>query len=181
MLDLDILSFVITNSSEVHSFNWVFVIKHVLNLGILIGVLVYFLRIPIKGALERRKENLSREIDEARQIINDAKVKYDEYTEKIEKLGSEIKELKDSISMLGETEKDEIIVNARQTCELIKKDSKETIELEAFRAKQEIQEEVVKNSLEIAENLIKEKMDDSYNSKAVDNLIDQIEDGKWLQ
>lgn len=181
MLDLDILSFVITNSSEVHSFNWVFVIKHALNLGILIGVLAYFLRTPIKVGLEKRKANLSREIDEARQTINDAKVKYDEYTEKLEKLGSEITELKDSISMLGETEKDEIIANARQTCELIKKDSKETIELEAFRAKQEIQEDVVKNSLEIAENLIKEKMDDSYNSKAVDNLIDQIEDGKWLQ
>ena len=58
---------------------------------------------------------------------------------------------------------------------------KETIELEAFRAKQEIQEEVVKNSLELAEGLIKEKMDSSYNTKAVDNLINQIEDGKWLQ
>ena len=181
MLDLDILSFVVANASETGHFNWAFVIKHALNLAILIGILVYFLRIPIKGALEKRKSNMSREIDEAKQAIEVAKVKYDEYSEKLDKLGAEITELKDSISKLGEAEKDEIITNARQTCELIKKDSKETIELEAFRAKQEIQEEVVKNSLELAEGLIKEKMDSSYNTKAVDNLINQIEDGKWLQ
>ena len=181
MFDLDILSFVITNSSEVHSFNWTFVIKHALNLGILLGILIYFLRIPIKGALEKRKSNLSREIDEAKQLIDVAKEKYDEYAEKLNLLSSEITELRDSISNLGETEKDEIITHARQTCELIKKDSKETIELEAFRAKQEIQDEVVKNSLEIAENLIKEKIGDSYNSRAVNNLINQIEEGKWLQ
>jgi len=181
LLDLDILSFVITSSSETHSFNWVFVIKHAINLGILIGILIYFLRIPIKAALEKRKLNLSREIDEAKKSIDIAKQKYDEYTEKLNLLGSEITELSDSISKLGEREKDEIIANARKTCELIKKDSKETIELEAFRAKQEIQDEVVKNSLEIAENVIKEKIDDSYHSKAVDNLINQIEEGKWLQ
>ena len=182
MLDLDILSYVVANApGGGGQFNWSFVIKHALNLAILIGILVYFLRIPIKGALEKRRSNLSREIDEAKQSIETAKVKYDEYSQKLDQLGTEIAELKDSISKLGETEKDEIITNARQTCELIKKDSKETIELEAFRAKQEIQEEVVKNSLEMAESLIREKMDSSYNSKAVDNLINQIEDGKWLQ
>ena len=182
MIDLDILSYVVANApGGGGQFNWSFVIKHALNLAILIGILVYFLRIPIKGALEKRRSNLSREIDEAKQSIETAKVKYDEYSQKLDQLGTEIAELKDSISKLGETEKDEIITNARQTCELIKKDSKETIELEAFRAKQEIQEEVVKNSLEMAESLIREKMDSSYNSKAVDNLINQIEDGKWLQ
>jgi len=181
LLDLDILSFIVTGASETGHFNWAFVIKHALNLAILVGILVYFLRIPIKAGLEKRKANMSREIDEAKQSIETAKVKYDEYSVKLDKLGAEITELKDSISKLGETEKDELITNARQTCELIKKDSKDTIELEAFRAKQEIQEEVVKNSLEIAEGIIKEKMDGSYNTKAVDNLINQIEDGKWLQ
>jgi len=180
-VDLEILSYVVTSAAESSEFNWVFVVKHALNLAILIGIIVYFTRIPIKGALEKRRANMSREIDEAKKSIEIAKKQYEEYNEKLSGLESEINSLKESISKLGETEKDEIISMARHTCELIKKDSKDTIELEAFRAKQEIQEEVVNNSLEIAENLIKEKMNDSYNSKAVDNLINQIEDGKWLQ
>ena len=180
-MDLEILSYVITAAGEPSEFNTAFVIKHALNLIILVGIIVYFARIPIKGALEKRRANMSREIDEAKKSIEIAKQHYEEYNEKLSGLENEINSLKESISKLGETEKDEIITQARHTCELIKKDSKDTIELEAFRAKQEIQEEVVKNSLETAEKLIKEKMGDSYNSKAVDNLIKQIEDGKWLQ
>lgn len=181
MPDLDILSFVISTASEGSGFNWSFVIKHALNLGILIGILIYFLRIPIKGALEKRRSNLSREIDEARHSIEVARQKYDEYNEKLARLDEEITGLKESIGKLGETEKDEIIAQARQTCKLIKKDTSDTIELEALRAKQEIQEEVVGSSLEIANRLIKEKIGESYNTKAVDNLISQIEEGKWLQ
>ena len=181
MLDLDILSFVISNAAEASEFNTTFVIKHALNLVILIGIIVYFTRIPIKGALEKRRANLSREIDEAKHSIEIAKQQYDEYQEKLKGLEEEISALRESISKLGETEKDEIIAQARHTCELIKKDSKDTIELEALRAKQEIQEEVVNNSLEIANRLIQERIGESYNSNAVDKLISQIEEGKWLQ
>ena len=89
--------------------------------------------------------------------------------------------MRESLHNLGESEKSEIIAQAAQTCELLKKESKETIELEALRAKQEIQEEVVNSSVELAEKLIKEKMGEGYNSNAVDKLIAQIEEGKWLQ
>ena len=182
MTDLEILNFVLVTASEGGAaFNWSFVIKHALNLIILIGIIIYFARIPIKKALERRRSNLSREIDEAKAEIEKAKTHFEEYSEKIGTLDAEIAELRESIKNLGENEKNEIIANATQTCELIKKESKETIELEAFRAKQEIQEEVVESSINIAEKLIREKMGSNFDSKAVDKLINQIEEGKWLQ
>ncbi|MGI9535175.1 MAG: hypothetical protein ACR2NW_09510 [Thermodesulfobacteriota bacterium] len=183
MSELDILNFVIVTASDGghHTFNWWFVIKHALNLIILIGILVYFARIPIKKALEKRKSNLSREIDEAKVEIDKAKEQFDEYSEKLNSLQSEISSLRESIENLGENEKNDIMANAQQTCELIKKDSKETIELEAFRAKQEIQQEVVNSSVKIAEKLIRDKMGDTHRSKTIDKLIEQIEEGKWLQ
>ena len=183
MSDLDILNFIMVTAAEGehHAFNWWFVLKHLFNLLVLIGILVYFARIPIKRALEKRRANLSREIDEAKEAIDIAKKKFDEYAEKLNSLDSEISSLRESVQNLGENEKNEIISQAEQTCELIKKESKETIELEALRAKNEIQEEVVASSVEIAEKLIREKMGDSFNSKAIDNLITQIEEGKWLQ
>ena len=183
MSDLDILNLILVTAAEGghHPFNWTFVVKHLVNLIILIGILVYFARIPIKKALEKRKANLSREIDEAKEAIEIAKKKFDEYSEKLNNLETEITSLKESVQNLGENEKNEIISQATQSCELLKKESKETIELEALRAKQEIQEEVVISSMEIAERLIKEKMGEEYNSKAVDKLIAQIEEGKWLQ
>lgn len=183
MSDLDILNFVMVTASEGghDAFNWVFVIKHAVNLIVLIGIIVYFARIPIKNALENRRSNLSREIDAAKGEIDKAKKQFDEYSEKLNSLQSEISSLRESIENLGENEKNEIITNAEQTCELIKKDSKETIELEAFRAKQEIQQEVVNSSVKMAEKLIQDKMGDTQRSKAIDTFIEQIEEGKWLQ
>jgi len=181
--DLEILNLILVTASEGgdHSFNWTFVLKHALNLIILIGIIVYFARIPIKGTLEKRKANLTREIDEAKDAIDKAKKKFDEYSEKLSKLDSEISSLRESVQNLGESEKNEIISQAEQTCELIKKESKETIELEALRAKQEIQEEVVSSSIKMAEKIIDQKMGETYNSKAIDNLITQIEEEKWQQ
>ena len=182
MSDLDILNYILANVSESgHDvFNWSFVIKHVINLLILIGILVYFTRMPIKKALEKRRSNLSREIDEAQKEIDSAKKRFDEYSEKLNNLEPKISLLKESIQDLAENERNDVIAQAEQTRRLLEKEFKETIELEAFRAKQEIQQEVVTSSVKLAEKLIKEKMGDKYNSVAVDKLVIQIEGGKWL-
>lgn len=183
MPDIDILSFLIVSAAEggQDPFNWYFVLKHAINLFILIGIIVYFARIPIKKGLERRRANISREIDEAKEEIEIATQKFNEYNEKINRIESEVADLKESIRSLSESERDEIIKQATQTCELIKKESRDTIELEALRAKEEVQREVANSSLELAEKLIREKMGETYNSKSVDGLISQIEEGKWLQ
>jgi len=161
--------------------DWSFVIKHAVNLLILIGIIAYFSKTPIKKALERRRSNLSTEIDRAKIEMDDAKKRFEEYSKKLDSLESETASLIKSIREMGENERKEIIAQAEKTCDLIKKETKETIELETFRAKQKIQEEVIVNSMELAEKLIREKMGDVYNSKSVDKLISQIEEGKWLQ
>ena len=183
MPDIDLISFLIVSASEggQNPFNWYFVLKHAVNLLILIGILVYFARIPIKRGLEKRRANISREIDEAKEEIEIATQKFNEYNEKINRIESEVADLKDSIRSLGESEREEIISQATQTCELIKKESRDTIELEALRAKEEVQWEVANSSLELAEKLIREKMGESYNSNSIEGLISQIEEGKWLQ
>lgn len=161
--------------------DWSFVIKHAVNLLILIGIIIYFSKTPIKKALEKRRSNLSREIDRAKVEIDDAKTKFEEYSKKIDGLEAETASLIQSIREIGENEKKEIIAQAEKTCELIKKETTETIELETFRARQKIQQEVIANSVELAEKLIREKMGDEYNVRSVDKLISQIEEGKWLQ
>ncbi len=161
--------------------DWSFVIKHALNLLILIGIIAYFSKDPIKKALERRRSNLSREIDRAKVEMNDARKRFEEYSKKLDGLEAETASLISSIREMGENEKKEIMIHAEKTCELIKKETTETIELETFRAKQKIQEEVIVSSMELAEKLIREKMGDVYNSGSVDKLVSRIEEGKWLQ
>ena len=74
MSELNLISFVITTASDGGNvFNWAFVIKHALNLAILLGVLVYFFKTPLENFLKERRANLSKEIDEAKNAIDKAK------------------------------------------------------------------------------------------------------------
>lgn len=182
MSELDLMSFILTTASEGgHGFNWAFVIKHALNLAILLGVLVYFLKIPLKNFLEERRANLSKEIDEAKNAIDKAKTIYEEYSSKLNSLELEINSLKESIQNQGEQEKADILKQAEATRELIKKESKETIEVELMKAKRDIQEEVVSSSVGLAEKIIKENLSDGDTSKSIDQFIKLVEEGKWLQ
>ena len=182
MSEIDIISLFITTASEGGSnFNWAFVIKHAVNLGILVGLLVYLLRKPVGSFLESRRANLSKEIDEAKKAIEEAKEKYEQFSDKLNSLESEVSSLKESIRQQGEQEKADIIKQAENTCELIKKETKDTIELESLRAKRDVQEEVIVSSISQAHELIKSNIDSSDVTKSIDKFVKLVEEGKWLQ
>lgn len=162
-------------------FNWMFVLKHAINLIILCGVLFYFIKDPFLSFLNKRKENLTSEINEAKKTIDEARKKHDEYSKRLQNLENEINSLKENIKKQGQQEKEDIVKQAKNSCEVIKNEVKDTVELETTRAKKELQSEVVNSSLELAEKLIREKMQSGYTSNAVDDLVKIIEEGKWQQ
>lgn len=184
VLNHDIIVLALTSASAGHGedpFNWMFVLKHAVNLVLLVGLIVYLVRTPFLSFLKKRKENLTSEIDQAKKAIDDARKKHEEYSAKLQNLEKEINSLKENIKKQGQREKDELVKQAQNSCELIKNEVKDTVELETMRAKKQLQSEVVNSSLELAEKLIKENMQNNYTSSAVDDLVKIIEDGKWQQ
>lgn len=181
MQEFDVISLLITTASEGSAFNWSFVIKHAINLGILVGLLVYLLRKPVGEFLESRRTNLSKEIDDAKKAIEEAKEKYEQFSSKLTNLEAEVANLKESITKQGEQEKNSLLKQAENTRELIKKETKETIELETARAKRDIQQDVVISSINQAEKIVKENLDSSDNSKSIDQFVRLVEEGEWLQ
>lgn len=183
MLNHDLITIVLTSASGGHEdpFNWMFVLKHAINLVLLVGLLVYLLRKPFMAFLKKRKENITSEIDQAKKAIEEAKLKHEQYSAKLKNLESEINSLKDSIKKQGQLEKQELVTQAQNSSELIKKEVKDTVELETLRAKEQLQSEVVNSSVELAEKLIKEKIQGSSTTNAVDDLVKIIEEGKWQQ
>lgn len=182
MFQYELLNLAIISAGGEHGgFDWIYVLKHSVNLILLVGLLVYLTKDAFRGFLKTRKEKLTLQIEEAKKSIEEAKVKHAEYTAKLENLSNEINSLKDSIKKQGEIEKEELIKHARQSSELISKDLKETIELETAKAKDEIQKDVVDSSVEMAEKLIKEKIDINYTKNSLDDFIQMIEEGKWQQ
>ncbi len=181
MTEFEILNLLIAGASEGGGFDWGFVTEHTVNLLILLAVIVYFAKNPVKDFLVARRANISSEIDEAQKTIKEAKERYEEYAQKLEGIEGEIASLKDTLVKQGETERDEIVKQASQTSDILSKEARDTIELEAERAKQEIQSEVVALAIGIAEKLIKENLGESEKEKLLSEFTKNVEEEKWHQ
>ena len=162
-------------------FNWVFVIKHAVNLGLLMALLIYLIRKPFLSFLKSRKERLRSEVDRAAAAAEQAKMTLEEYSAKLEAVASEIAVLRENIRKQGENERDELISAAEKSCEMVKKEVEDTVRLETTKAISEIQSEVVEEALALAEKTIKERMDTDFTTDSVDDFVKMIEEGKWQQ
>ena len=162
-------------------FNWAFVIKHAVNLGLLMALIIYLIRKPFLSFLKNRKERLRSEVDRAAAAAEQAKVTLEEYSAKLDAVASEVEVLQENIRKQGETERDELVSAAEKSCEMIKKEVEDTIRLETTKAVSEIQSEVVDSALVLAEKMIRERVDADFTTDSVDDFIKMIEEGKWQQ
>ncbi len=162
-------------------FNWAFVIKYAINLGLLIALIIYLIRKPFLSFLKNRKERLRSEVDRAAAAAEQAKMTLEEYSAKLDAVASEIAALQENIKKQGENERDELVSAAEKSCEMIKKEVEDTIRLETTKAVSEIQSEVVDSALALAEKMIKEQVDADFTTDSVDDFVKMIEEGKWQQ
>ena len=162
-------------------FNWAFVIKYAVNLGLLIALIIYLIRKPFLSFLKNRKERLRSEVDRAAAAAEQAKITLEEYSAKLDAVASEIATLQENIRKQGENERDELVSAAEKSCEMIKKEVEDTIRLETTKAVSEIQSEVVDSAVVLAERMIKERVDTDFTADSVDDFVKMIEEGKWQQ
>ena len=158
-----------------------FVIKHAVNLGLLLALLIYLIRKPFLSFLKNRKERLRSEVDRAATAAERAKTTLEEYSAKLDAVASEVAALQENIRKQGETERDELVSAAERSCEMIKKEVEDTVRLETTKAVSEIQSEVVDSALALAEKMIKERVDAGFTTDSVDDFVKMIEEGKWQQ
>ena len=181
-MHIDLLNLIITLATdEVHTFNWRDVTYQAVNLTILLLVLVYYLKQPIKNFLIERRGIIGNEIDDAQKAIAEAKKIHAEYEEKLKHLDAEIKSLKESIREQGEVERKEILKQAELASEKIMAEARESIELESARARRAIQSEAIKLALDIAEDLIKQHLSPSDKDKTIENFVKRMDEEKWHQ
>ena len=162
-------------------FDWVFVIKYAVNLGLLLALIIYLVRKPFLAFLKNRKERLRSEVDRAAAAAEQAKMTLEEYSAKLDAVASEITSLSENIRKQGETERDELVSAAEKSCEMIKKEVEDTIRLETTKAVSEIQSEVVDSALALAEKRIRERVDADFTAGSVDDFVKMIEEGRWQQ
>jgi len=152
------------------SFFW-----HLLNLLLLVLVLVYFARSPLRTFFAERRQTISEGIREARQELAAAEQGLAECRARADALDAELDAIRRTVRQQAEGERDRLLAEARQTAERIRRDAGTAAEQEVRRARQSLREEVVDLSVKIAGDLLHAQVDEGDRSRLVDDFVQRVE------
>jgi len=159
---------------EIHMslMDWVW---KLLNFGILVGVLGYFLAKPIKEHLKQRRELIEKSIKESQEAKSLAAKALAEVEERLKLKDKEVAEIIASAVESGEREKARLIEEGEKLKVKIVEQAKTNIDFEVKKAKQVIQAEAVEASIKLAEEKIKARMTPQEQERLLNESIKLIE------
>jgi len=146
----------------------------VLNFAIVVAILVYSLRKPLKKGLSGRREEIERSLAEAEKIKAEAEAKFAEYDRKLAQATDEIAEISGAIRREGELEKQKIIENAKAMAIKIEQDAEKAAELEVAKARVELQREAAQLAVGLAEDLLKKNFTKEDDARLIDEYMQKV-------
>ncbi len=129
-----------------------------INFAILAFIYVYFGKAPIAAALQSRRQEVSKQIEEAQKIKREAEARSQQYATKLEALGTELATTEAGLAAAGTTEKARIVREAEEKAARMEKDAAFLIEQERKQLQADLQRETVAAALAAAEELLRTKL-----------------------
>ena len=151
-----------------------FASQHLLNLGVFIGILYYFLRKPVSSFFVARSQKIESSINSAKDIIETAQKVYDENSTKFSKIETEISELRNNSNKVDDNKVSEIMDNANSLVKLIEKDTVEIIELESKKINNQIEDEILNKAVKLAEHELSSDFDESKDTQIIKSFLGEV-------
>ena len=146
-----------------------------LNLAIILGILFYFGRGPVKEFFQSRRDGIQTELSEAAELLQAAEQRNSELQNRLVDLSSEVEEIRESAGRRAEEEAERILADARATAERIRTDARAAVDQELRRAQTELREEAADLALEIAANKLSDNVSEGDRERLMDEFITRVE------
>jgi F-type H+-transporting ATPase subunit b len=153
---------------------WWDIFKQVVNFGILVGVLVYFLRKPVGAYLEERTEMLRKSIDEAARARASAAEKLLAIEIRMSKLSEEIAEMSRKMDAEAEEETRRMRDGAQAEIKRLHAQVQFAAEQEVKNARLELRKEAAELSARTAEEIVSKTITKGDQERMVRENIDRI-------
>lgn len=160
--------------TETGGLPWGDILKQALNFGILVGLLIYFLRKPVTNFLKDRREILIKSMEEASQANKEAKEKLAKVEEKIARLDEEVERLNRTMEEEARKEFERIKSLTEDEIERIKEQTVAAADQEVKKAREELRKEAAELSVKSAEEIITNAITDEDQKKFVKESISKI-------
>ncbi len=142
---------------------------------VILATVIYLVWVKIiKVYLDGRAESIKEAIDSARMAKERAEAKEREYKEKLKLLDKKVEEIRTSLRLEGEAEKERIIKEAEKASLRIMEQARLTAEQEIRKAKIEIQKEVGMLAVRMAEEILRKEMTPQDQERLVRDYLKKL-------
>jgi F-type H+-transporting ATPase subunit b len=145
------------------------------NLLIVVGLIYFFGRVPIKLFFSERRSTIRLELDQAADLLAQAEQRNADLQRRLGDLASELEDLREGATQRAEQEAERILADARATADRIRHDAQSAIDQELRRAQAELRDEAANLALEIAARKLSETVTDSDRERLMDEFITRVE------
>jgi len=148
----------------------------IINFLVLVAILNKFLYKPLLGMLDKRKEEIVTNLENAKEAKNDALKMKEEYTRALEQSKQEAREILDKAVKIGEETKDSIIGQAREEATKITEKAQSMIRLEKEQAKAELRKEVASLAVLAAGKILDRTIQPEDHEKLISEFVHEVGD-----
>lgn len=150
------------------------------NTFIIVFILYYFIHKPITAMLDKRKQGIAQNIDDAKAAKADAIELKADYEERIAKIDEEAAKILKDARAKALVREEQIIAEAKKEAQLIKEKAAKDILLEKERVKDEMKTQMVDVSTLMASKFVALSLDEAKQNEIIDEIINGMGDVQWL-
>jgi F-type H+-transporting ATPase subunit b len=148
---------------------------HALNLLLLLGVVFYFGRRPIREFFGERRASIRENLESSARQLAAAERGLAEWEGRLERLDAEIEEVRSASQRLAEAERERILAEARAAADRIRSEAGAAVEQEVRRARKALREEAADLAVGLAEQLLRAEVAAADRERLVDEFVERIE------
>lgn len=148
---------------------------YIINFLVFVGILVYFGRKPLAASLEKRYQEVAREIEAAREAKLAAEQRLQDYQAKMARLEDENQRMLAEMRAGTQVEMDNILAEARTQVARLTAEQALRLEQESKRLRDQLQREAASKALQMAEAIVRQRMDAAAQAKLVDQTLSELE------
>lgn len=146
-----------------------------LNFVILIAVLVYFGRKPIRAFFAERRAQIQDDLKRAAELRAEAEARYAKWQRRLVDLDAELEGIRVAVRERAEAERERILEEATASADRIRNDARAAVEQELRRARVKLREEASELAIEIAGERLREQVSAGDRDRLFDEFVERIE------
>ena len=146
-----------------------------LNLLLLLAVILYFARKPIRAFFGDRRIQIQDELRRAAELKAEAEARYTGWQRRLANLDAELETIRATSRERAEAERERIVADAEAVAERIRSDAHAAVDHELRRARERLREKASELAIEIAAERLEEQLTDDDRSRLLDEFVQLIE------